>query len=70
MFFLTDTIQFNMQALLSQEWTGVTDDFRTLLFFVLLWMTTYLLNYWIRVRKNIWLFFIIDRFVYDYIGYI
>ena len=57
-FFLTDTIQFNMQALLSQEWTGVTDDFRTLLFFVLLWMTTYLLNYWIRVRKNIWLFFI------------
>lgn len=57
-FFLTDTIQFNMQALLSQEWTGVTDDFRTLLFFVLLWMTTYLLNYWIRVRKDIWLFFI------------
>ncbi|PZX04495.1 transglutaminase superfamily protein [Psychrobacillus insolitus] len=57
-FFLTDTIQFNMQALLSQQWTGVTDDFRTLLFFVLLWMTTYLLNYWIRVRKNIWLFFI------------
>ena len=57
-FFLTDTIQFNMQALLSQEWTGVTDDFRTLLFFVLLWMTTYLLNYWIRVRKSIWLFFI------------
>jgi transglutaminase-like putative cysteine protease len=57
-FFLTDTFLFNMQALLSQEWTGVTDDFRTLLFFVLLWMTTYLLNYWIKVRKNILLFFI------------
>ena len=57
-FFLTDTFLFNMQVLLAQEWTGVTDDFRTLLFFVLLWMTTYLLNYWIKVRKNILLFFI------------
>ena len=33
--------------------------FSTLLFFLLLWMTTYLLNYWIRVRKNILLFFIL-----------
>ncbi|QEY22077.1 transglutaminase [Psychrobacillus sp. AK 1817] len=49
----------NFSAIFSQEWGAITDPFRTFLFFVLLWMTTYLLNYWIRVRKTLLLFFIL-----------
>ncbi|MEK3996593.1 transglutaminase domain-containing protein [Psychrobacillus sp. FSL K6-2365] len=48
----------NIASLISQDWVQVTDPFRTFLFFILLWMTTYLLNYWIRVRKNLMLFFL------------
>lgn len=48
----------NIVSLLSQDWVGVTNPFRTFLFFILLWMTTYLLNYWIRLRKNLMLFFL------------
>jgi len=48
----------NIASLISQDWVQVTDPFRTFLFFILLWMTTYLLNYWIRVRKNMMLFFL------------
>lgn len=48
----------NIASLLSQDWVEVTNPFRTFLFFILLWMTTYLLNYWIRLRKNLMLFFL------------
>ena len=48
----------NIASLLSQDWVEVSNPFRTFLFFILLWMTTYLLNYWIRVRKNLMLFFL------------
>lgn len=58
-FYLMEMIWGNFRALVSQDWFTVTDAFRTLLFFILLWMTTYLLNYWIRVRKNVMLFFLL-----------
>lgn len=48
----------NIASLVSQDWVKVTNPFRTFLFFILLWMTTYLLNYWIRVRKSLMLFFL------------
>lgn len=48
----------NIASIFARDWFDITDPFRTFLFFVLLWMTTYLLNYWIRVRKNIMLFFL------------
>ncbi|GGA40212.1 DUF4129 domain-containing transglutaminase family protein [Psychrobacillus lasiicapitis] len=57
--YLIEAIRVNTSALISREWLEVTNPFRTFLFFLLLWMTTYLLNYWIRVRKNILLFFIL-----------
>ncbi|KQL35383.1 DUF4129 domain-containing transglutaminase family protein [Psychrobacillus sp. FJAT-21963] len=59
MSYLVNTLQENVKFLIFQQWQEVTDSFRTLLFFILLWMTTYLLNYWIRVRKNILLFFVL-----------
>ncbi|WP_313893486.1 transglutaminase domain-containing protein [Psychrobacillus sp.] len=57
--YLVDMIRTNLMALMAQEWNDVTNPFRTLLFFILLWMTTYLLNYWIRVRKSLLLFFLL-----------
>ena len=39
------------------DWGSITNPFRTILFFILLWMTTYLIRYWIEVRKNIFLFY-------------
>ena len=57
--YLSEAIRVNLAALITREWLEVTNPFRTFLFFLLLWMTTYLLNYWIRVRKNILLFFIL-----------
>lgn len=57
--YLTEELQANVLALFARDWLAVSDSFRTFLFFILLWMTTYLLNYWIRVRKNLLLFFIL-----------
>ena len=48
----------NFASLITQEWINVTDPFRSFLFFILLWMATYLLNYWIRVRRNLVFFFL------------
>ncbi|WP_017379566.1 DUF4129 domain-containing transglutaminase family protein [Paenisporosarcina sp. TG-14] len=63
-FFTKDAISFlfgdamiNVFALISGDWAVVTDTFRTVLFFALLWMTTYLIHHWITVRLNIFLFF-------------
>ncbi len=65
-FFSSDGLQFlgqalitNLEALLGRNWSGITDPFRTFLFYILLWMTAYLINYWIRVRKSLLLFFIL-----------
>lgn len=58
-FYIVHLLTENMKFLVLREWMSVTDDFRTLLFFILLWMTTYLLNYWIRVRNSLFLFFLL-----------
>lgn len=57
--YLIEELRVNLTALVTRDWLEVTNPFRTFLFFLLLWMTTYLLNYWIRVRRNILLFFIL-----------
>ena len=57
--YLVDIIKGNLIALFTKDWMAVNDPFRTLLFFCLLWMTAYLLNFWVRIRKNIFLFFLL-----------
>lgn len=57
-FFLTELI-FNITQLITLDLTQMTDPFRTILFFVLLWMTVYLIGYWIRMRATIFVFFIL-----------
>lgn len=65
-FFTKDAILFlfedavtNSKALMSRDWTTVTDSFRTVLFFALIWMVAYLIHYWITERLNVFLFFFI-----------
>lgn len=55
--FLFGDLLANVGALISRDWSLVTDSFRTVLFFSLLWMTTYLIHHWINVRLNIFMFF-------------
>lgn len=50
-------LTFNASLLWSGEWMDVTFVFRTILFFVLIWMVTYLLRFWMEYRKSIFLFF-------------
>ena len=54
---LAGNLSSNAPILLSGDWESITDPFRTLLFFLLLWMTTYLIRHWIEVRKSILLFY-------------
>ena len=43
---------------LGREWPSLSFEYRSLLFFVLLWFMTYLIHYWISVRKTILLFYV------------
>jgi transglutaminase-like putative cysteine protease len=55
--FLIGDLFINLSALVTRDWAVVTDSFRTVLFFALLWMTTYLIHHWISIRLNIFMFF-------------
>lgn len=57
--FLQSNISMNFSALISQNWEQTTDVFRTMLFFVLLWMAIYLIHYWVSFRSSIFLFYVL-----------
>lgn len=48
----------NLGLTLGREWPSLSFEYRSLLFFVLLWLMTYLIHYWISVRKTILLFYV------------
>lgn len=48
----------NAAIIINGDWESITNPLRTVLFFALLWMTTYLIRHWIEVRKSILLFYI------------
>ena len=48
----------NLGMTLGREWPNLSFEYRSLLFFVLLWLMTYLINYWLSVRKTILLFYV------------
>lgn len=52
-------ITYNVRQLMTLDLTQMTDPFRTILFFVLLWMTVYLIGYWIRMRATLFVFFVL-----------
>jgi transglutaminase-like putative cysteine protease len=47
----------NSVVIMNAEWTEISNVFRTLLFFTLLWLMAYLIQYWLINRKQIFVFF-------------
>jgi transglutaminase-like putative cysteine protease len=47
----------NSVYIINAEWTEISNVFRTLLFFTLLWLMAYLIQYWLINRKQIFVFF-------------
>jgi transglutaminase-like putative cysteine protease len=60
--FLISDIRTNISLLLAGDWEVVTDPFRSLLFFILIWMLIYLIHHWLTVRKTIFYFFVLTVF--------
>lgn len=56
-FFIVQSIGADGATVVTGEWRQVSDVSRTLLFFLLLWMITYLIHYWIEVKRSIFLFY-------------
>ncbi|RDI37957.1 DUF4129 domain-containing transglutaminase family protein [Falsibacillus pallidus] len=50
-------LSHNLSLIVHQDWYGLSDLFRSLLFFVLLWLMAYLMHYWLMVRKKIFIFY-------------
>ncbi|TWT05197.1 DUF4129 domain-containing protein [Planococcus sp. CPCC 101016] len=57
--FLRNDFGMNFSALTTQNWAQTTDVFRTVLFFILLWMAIYLIHYWVSFRLSIFLFYLL-----------
>ncbi|MDM5219905.1 DUF4129 domain-containing transglutaminase family protein [Peribacillus sp. NJ11] len=49
----------NLGYMYDGNWESITNPFRTFLFFVLLWLVTYLIHYWVMVRQSIFFFFML-----------
>jgi transglutaminase-like putative cysteine protease len=47
----------NILLLFGRNWNDLTFGFRTLLFFILLWIMIYLIQYWLLRRQRIFIFF-------------
>lgn len=57
-YFISEMV-YNVRQLMTLDLTQMTDPFRTILFFILLWMTVYLIGYWIRMRATLFVFFVL-----------
>jgi transglutaminase-like putative cysteine protease len=51
-------IGINVQLSFNQDWNHLSNEFRSLLFFLMLWIITYLLAYWLNIRKRIFVFYL------------
>ncbi|MGM9929435.1 MAG: transglutaminase domain-containing protein [Bacillus sp. (in: firmicutes)] len=56
--FWVDSVN-GVSAIRQQQWQVVPDSVSTFLFLLLLWMITYLINYWVIRRKSILAFFML-----------
>lgn len=52
-----DDLILNMSYSFQMEWSSFTFVFRSLLFFILLWLMAYLIHYWLIIRRQIFIFF-------------
>jgi hypothetical protein len=54
--FVKDLVN-NISFLFARQWNDLSNEFRTLLFFSLLWLMVYLIHYWLLNRQRIFIFF-------------
>lgn len=57
--FYKEELRLNFEAVFSADWNAITNPFRTMLFFILIWMLIYLINHWITVRISIFYFLLV-----------
>ncbi|MGM0807398.1 MAG: DUF4129 domain-containing transglutaminase family protein [Bacillota bacterium] len=57
--FLIEDIKYNLGLFSDQNWNEMTSLSRSLLFFILLWLVSYLMHYWLVQTRRIFLFFLI-----------
>ncbi|MEG9298971.1 transglutaminaseTgpA domain-containing protein [Mangrovibacillus sp. Mu-81] len=55
--FIEDLLH-NAGLTIGRDWSNLSFIYRSLLFFILLWLMTYLIYYWLSVRKAILLFYV------------
>ena len=55
---MTMEFKHNLLSVFAGEWLNLSNLFRSFLFFILIWLITYLIHYWITVKKKIFLFFL------------
>lgn len=53
-----EDVRSNLSFIGSGLWQDMTPSFRTILFFVLLWLLVYLLHYWVIFQRKIFFFFL------------
>lgn len=49
----------SVSAIFSGELYNISNSFKSILFFILLWMTVYLIHHWLTIRRSILFFFLI-----------
>ncbi|QED46440.1 DUF4129 domain-containing transglutaminase family protein [Cytobacillus dafuensis] len=54
--FIKDLLE-NIGVVVERDWSNLSNIFRSLLFFVLLWLLAYLIQYWLIARRQIFIFF-------------
>lgn len=52
-----DDLILNISYSFQMEWNALTFEFRSLLFFILLWLMAYLIHYWLIIRRQMFIFF-------------
>lgn len=55
-------IKSNVFLVFSRDWLNLSPPFRSLLFFLLLWQITYLLRYWLTIKRKIFVFYLMTIF--------
>lgn len=55
--FMVQTIAGDLSVIQTGKWHHISNAFQTFLFFLILWMLTYLIRYWIEVKRSIFLFY-------------
>jgi transglutaminase-like putative cysteine protease len=63
LFMFGEEAVYHLSLIRHFQWEDMTDRFRTFLFFLMLWMMCYLVQYWLVKQKRIWLFLVMT-FIY------